>query len=153
MICVFLRIHSYTFLINCYNFRELVSSDCANQKINSSPDFQPKMNGNSTTKLVRNQTKTKQHSCSMCNKSFSKTNELKMHVRTHTGEKPYICSLCSKSFTKSRSLKSHVRIHTGETPYSCFLCTESFSRWSYQAISTRPYFKVRFFEKKLSVLF
>ena len=130
MICVFLRIHSYTFLINCYNFRELVStvcSDCANQKINSSPDFQQKMNGKSATKLVRNKTKTKPYSCSMCNKIFCTTSELKIYVRTHTGGKPYICSLCSKSFTESRSLKSHMWIHSGEKPYICSLCPKSFT--------------------------
>ena len=114
-------------LFNCKwcIFRKL-ANDCANQKTSSSPAFQ-----HNTTTLARNQTKTKQHSCSMCNKLFSHAGDLKKHVRTHTGEKPYFCSLCSKSFTESRSLKSHMRIHSGENPYICSLCSKSFTTSSH----------------------
>ena len=88
------------------------------------------MNGNSATKLVRNQTKTKPFSCSSCTKTFSRQNRLKSHVMAHSGEKPFICSLCSKSFTQSSSLKTHMQIHTGEKPYICSLCSKSFTKLS-----------------------
>ncbi|CAL4240637.1 unnamed protein product, partial [Meganyctiphanes norvegica] len=32
----------------------------------------------------------------------------------HTGEKPYKCSLCKKTFQKSNCLTCHMRIHTGK---------------------------------------
>jgi uncharacterized Zn-finger protein len=63
-------------------------------------------------------TKQKPYGCSLCTKSFSSKQELKIHMRVHTGEKPYSCSQCSKSFAHSSALQVHLRIHSGEKPYS-----------------------------------
>ena len=75
-------------------------------------------------------TKQKPYGCSMCTKSFSSKQELKIHMRVHTGEKPYSYSQCSKSFAHSSALRVHLRIHSGEKPYSCSQCTKSFARSS-----------------------
>ena len=102
-------------------------NNCAMQKTDSSPAFQQNMNGNSTTKFARTQTKTKRYTCSMCNISFSSAGNLKRHGKTLTEEKPYVCSLCFKSLNRSYNLTIHMRIHTGEKPYICALCSISFS--------------------------
>ena len=49
----------------------------------------------------------KPHSFTPFDKS---TSELKVHKRTHT------CSHCDKSFTKSSHLKRHNMVHTGQKP-------------------------------------
>lgn len=37
-----------------------------------------------------------------------------IHIRTHTNEKPHRCPICNKSFSRLENLKIHNRSHTGE---------------------------------------
>lgn len=45
------------------------------------------------------------HYCHLCQKNFSSTSSLQIHMRTHTGERPFVCNVCQKAFTTKGNLK------------------------------------------------
>jgi len=64
--------------------------------------------------------------CHICQKKFSHSAVLKIHVRRHEGVKPYVCSECSKRFCTARELKVHVTVHSDVKQFGCILCDNSF---------------------------
>ncbi|GIY48275.1 hypothetical protein CDAR_92641 [Caerostris darwini] len=67
------------------------------------------------------------HACSYCDRTFSCSSKLTIHIRTHTGEKPYACKICNTRFADSSTLNSHKRTHTGDNPYACKICNKRFA--------------------------
>ncbi len=52
----------------------------------------------------------------------------KCELVVFVGEKPFACNLCERAFTRSDELARHKRSHTGEKNHMCPYCEQRFTR-------------------------
>ncbi|XP_037025417.1 zinc finger protein 260-like [Bradysia coprophila] len=72
-------------------------------------------------------TREKLWPCKLCNAQFSSIGNMSRHFKiVHCGIKAYTCTICDRSFGKSETLKHHVYTHTGEKPHACSICNKRF---------------------------
>lgn len=68
----------------------------------------------------------KDKQCKVCDKNFTTTTKLNMHIRVHSGCKPFKCKECPKTFAQEFNLKRHELVHLpfSERPkkYQCHIC-------------------------------
>ncbi|XP_033110990.1 zinc finger protein 64-like [Anneissia japonica] len=70
----------------------------------------------------RKHTGDRPYCCSLCPRTFTRSDKLKLHIRSHNGVKPYKCNDCPYSAVDRGSLTKHLRIHSNERPYKCQIC-------------------------------
>ena len=92
----------------------------------------------SSASTTADETFVKKPQCEICNATFTRKNDLKIHIATiHEGKKPesVTCEICNTVFTQKKSLNSHIAaVHEGKKPYEigkepkCEICNAVFTR-------------------------
>ncbi|XP_031638669.1 zinc finger protein 652-like [Contarinia nasturtii] len=75
--------------------------------------------------------------CSICDREFKISGNLKQHMETHTDYHRFICTYCGKGFHLPFNMKEHMNSHTGVRPYKCETCGKFFGRTSHLAAHQR----------------
>ncbi|KAG5856247.1 hypothetical protein ANANG_G00006020 [Anguilla anguilla] len=68
-----------------------------------------------------------------CEKAFTQLSNLQSHRRQHNKDKPFKCQNCNRGYTDSASLEVHLSTHTVKHAklYSCGLCNRSYTSETY----------------------
>ena len=55
----------------------------------------------------------------MCDKKFTRKEDVKKHSLIHTGEKPHKCAVFDKRLIQKGQLQAHLLTRTAEKPHKC----------------------------------
>ena len=83
-----------------------------------------------STTTTQVQIPSKKANCHICNKTFSNSSNLKIHIRTiHQKILPFKCTVpnCNKKYPNKSRLNVHLRTHSGIKPYICYICKKAFN--------------------------
>lgn len=78
------------------------------------------------THTNKNNEKNKRYSCDICQKTFSGSSSLVLHLKRHRGERQFKCEECGKEFSQNGHLKRHLKLHSGQKDFKCNLCSKEF---------------------------
>ncbi|XP_041378292.1 uncharacterized protein LOC121390525 isoform X2 [Gigantopelta aegis] len=71
--------------------------------------------------------------CAKCDFEAKDSQELKLHKKTHLEERKF-CDICQKTFSKSTDLKTHIQaVHLKSKSVPCTICCKEFSHYRYLA--------------------
>ncbi|XP_068625837.1 zinc finger protein 493-like [Battus philenor] len=101
--------------------------------VNPTPDLSKKeiVSSKTSEKTDKDINIEKMFKCFACQKQFTLSYYLKLHVRSHTDEKPYTCVECGQCFITASKLGRHKkRIHLA-IRHQCRICYKYFSRFEY----------------------
>lgn len=59
---------------------------------------------------MRIHTGVRPYKCTHCDRAFTQSNDLTLHIRRHTGEKPYVCGICGDRFIQGTALQTHRKL-------------------------------------------
>ncbi|XP_077495077.1 uncharacterized protein LOC144106226 [Amblyomma americanum] len=84
------------------------------------------------------------HNCTHCSYTSTRKVDIIRHERTHVDRRESVCHLCQKRFSRPDNLKLHMMIHSGDKPYECGQCSKRFrqrvhARRHEQVIHSRRY--------------
>lgn len=53
----------------------------------------------------------REHTCDICQKTFSHVTDLSMHKKYHDPEKKFDCEVCGREFNRLNNLQRHMMVH------------------------------------------
>lgn len=69
------------------------------------------------------------YSCAQCPRTFFVRTNLREHIESiHLNAKRHVCAVCNKSFNRKGNLKLHTYTHTQQSPHQCPFCGAGFMR-------------------------
>lgn len=69
------------------------------------------------------------HKCDMCDETFAKPTDLRIHVKRHRDVKDYSCEICHKTFVTANEVNQHLVSHSDERKFRCMLCSKDYKRF------------------------
>lgn len=61
----------------------------------------------------------KEHRCTICHKTFGRSDNLKQHQATHSKSRSHTCSICGKGFARNSDKQRHEKTHNGTRDHIC----------------------------------